>query len=42
MPHNYFEPLAAGNLAAVSDTVARFTGRPAKSLETYFSNRRTR
>ena len=31
-----YEAIAAGELRAVSDTVERFTGRPARSLEAYF------
>ena len=31
-----YEAIAAGELAPVSDTVERFTGRPAQSLEAYF------
>jgi NAD(P)H dehydrogenase (quinone) len=31
-----YEAIAAGELRAVSDTVERFTGRPARNLEAYF------
>lgn len=34
-----YEAIAAGELRAVSDTVARFTGRPARNLEAYFGER---
>jgi uncharacterized protein YbjT (DUF2867 family) len=34
-----YEAIAAGELAATSDAVARFTGRPPESLESYFARR---